>query len=224
MIKLCIFDLDGTLINSLYDLADAMNYALKKHGFREHETEKYRFMVGSGISTLADRAMVIPKGLASPEKKQEILADFNEYYNAHCMDKTLPYDGIVEMLDSLDKKNIMYAVMSNKPDNFSNIIVKTLFPNNKFTSVWGKRDNYERKPDPRAVWALIDEAGVKREECLYIGDSDVDIYTAKNAGLKCCGVSWGFRPKSELISAGAEYIAECPDDILKRVDFYETNS
>ncbi len=215
MTKLCIFDLDGTLINSLYDLADAMNYALKQHGFQEHEPEKYRFMVGSGISTLADRAMVIPQGLAGPEKKLEILADFNIYYNEHCLDKTRPYDHIPELLDTLDKQNILYAVMSNKPDNFSNMIVRALFPENSFAAVWGKRDGYERKPAPEAVWALMDELDVKREDCLYIGDSDVDVYTAQNAGLRFCGVSWGFRPKEELFSAGATYIADTPSDILK---------
>lgn len=217
MTKLCIFDLDGTLINSLYDLADGMNYALQKHGFEPHEPEKYRFMVGSGISTLADRAMVIPKGLASPEKKQEILADFNLYYNEHCMDKTRPYNGIKYLLDTLDSQHILYSVMSNKPDRFSNILIKALFPDHHFASVWGKRDNYERKPAPDAVWALIDELGIQRDECLYIGDSDVDVYTAKNAGLRFCGVSWGFRPKSELYAAGAAYIADTPADILTQL-------
>lgn len=217
MTKLCIFDLDGTLVNSLYDLADAMNYALEKNGFQPHDREKYRFFVGNGISSLADKAMIIPKGMATPEQKTQVLADFNEYYDNHCMDKTKPYPGIKELLDELDKRNIKYAVMSNKPDNFAKIIVKALFPDNEFVTIWGKRDNFERKPSPQAVLALIDEVGISKDECLYIGDSDVDIYTAKNAELKCCGVSWGFRPKQELIDAGAEFIADTAEEILTQL-------
>lgn len=223
MIKLCIFDLDGTLVNSLCDLADSMNYALKKHGFQPHETEKYKKMVGSGISVLADRAMVIPAGSADSEMKKALLADYNEYYHIHCMDKTRPYENIKELLDELDKRNIMYSVMSNKPDNFSKRIVKTLFPENQFASVWGKRDGFERKPSPQSVCALIDELGVKKEECLYIGDSDIDVLTAQNAGLKFCGVEWGFRSVEELRNTGAELIAETPFDILKVTD-NETNA
>ena len=223
MIKLCIFDLDGTLINSIYDLADSMNYALKKYGFHTHETEKYKKIVGSGISVLADRAMVIPVGSADPDMKKALLADYNEYYNIHCMDKTRPYEHIKDLHDELDKRNIMYSVMSNKPDIFSKKIVETLFPENKFASIWGKRDGFERKPSPQSVWALIDELNVKRDECLYIGDSDVDAQTAQNAGLKFCGVEWGFRSIEELQNAGAELIVKTPLDILTVIQ-NETNA
>ena len=223
MIKLCIFDLDGTLVNSIYDLADSMNYALKKYGFPTHETEKYKKMVGSGISVLADRAMVIPVESADPDMKKALLADYNEYYNIHCMDKTRPYEHIKDLLDELDKRNIMYSVMSNKPDIFSKKIVETLFPENKFASIWGKRDGFERKPSPQSVWALIDELNVKRDECLYIGDSDVDAQTAQNAGLKFCGVEWGFRSREELQNAGAELIVKTPLDILTVIQ-NETNA
>lgn len=217
MTELCIFDLDGTLVNSLYDLADAMNYALVKNGFEPHDREKYRFMIGNGISSLADRSMVISKGLATDEQKRQVLADFQKYYDAHCMDSTVPYDGIKKMLDELDKRNIIYAVMSNKPDEFAKIIVEKLFPENHFVSIWGKRDGYERKPSPQSVLALIDEIGIDKNLCLYIGDSNVDAFTAQNAGLKFCGVSWGFRPKSELIEAGATFIADSPNDILTQL-------
>lgn len=122
MKKICVFDLDGTLVNSLYDLADAMNYALVKNGFEPHEREKYRFMVGNGISSLADRAMVIPKGMATDEQKKQVLADFNEYYTEHSLDKTVPYDGITELLTKLDELSIKYAIMSNKPDKFTNLL------------------------------------------------------------------------------------------------------
>lgn len=217
MKKLCIFDLDGTLVNSLYDLADSMNYALVKNGFEPHETERYRFMVGSGISTLADRAMVIPKGMATDEQKKQVLADFNEYYTEHNLDKTRPYDGIIELLSKLDEMSVKYAIMSNKPDKFTKLIAKKLFPNNAFASAWGQRPDFERKPCPDAVLAMIKELGFDKSECLYIGDSDVDVQTAKNAEIEFCGVSWGFRPESELYSAGATFIAQTADDILSRL-------
>ncbi|MBQ8134573.1 MAG: HAD family hydrolase [Clostridia bacterium] len=211
--KFCIFDLDGTLINSLYDLADAMNYALKKNHLPTHEREKYRFMVGNGISVLADRAMVVPEGTDS-ELKQQILTEFNSYYNSHNTDLTVPYDGIPELLTQLDELGIQYAVLSNKPDEFAPRIVKTLFPQHHFAAVWGKRDNFPRKPDPTSVLALIHASGFDPEDCLYIGDSDVDIKTARNARLRNVGVSWGFRPVTELQAAGANFIANKPDQII----------
>ncbi len=214
--KLCIFDLDGTLINSLYDLADAMNYALKKNRLPTHDREKYRFMVGNGISVLADRAMVVPEGTDS-QLKQQILADFNSYYNAHNTDLTVSYEGIPELLTQLDGLGIQYAVLSNKPDEFAPRIVKALFPQHQFAAVWGKRDYFPRKPDPTSVLALIQALGFDSEECLYIGDSDVDIKTARNAGLRNVGVSWGFRPVSELQAAGADFIANKPDQIISHL-------
>lgn len=216
MTKLCIFDLDGTLINSLYDLADAMNYALKKNSFKTHDREKYRYMVGCGISVLADRAMVVPEGTDS-EMKKIILEDFNEYYNSHNIDLTVPYDGITELLDELDKNNIPYCVLSNKPDVFTKQIVSELFPGRKFAAVMGKRDEFPRKPDPTSVFAILKILDVTPDECLYIGDSNIDMQTAANAGIKSIGVSWGFRPVSELIESGAVHIADAPVDILKFV-------
>lgn len=215
-IKICIFDLDGTLINSLYDLADSMNFALKKNNLPVHEREKYRKMVGSGISVLADRA-ISPTEKADPEIKEKVLADYNIHYKEHCMDLTRPYDGIEETLSNLEEKGISFAVLSNKPDSFSKLIVKTLLPNNNFSAVWGKKDEFPRKPDPTAVLAMIDELGFTAKDCLYIGDSDIDMITAKNAGFIKCGVSWGFRSIDELKNSGADFIAETPNDIIKLI-------
>ena len=214
MTKLCIFDLDGTLINSLYDLADAMNYALKKNGFETHDREKYRYMVGNGISVLADRAMVVPEGTDS-DIKNRILADFSEYYNEHNTDLTVPYDGIPEMLDELEKRNIRFCVLSNKPDIFTKQIVNDPFPGKKFAEVMGKRYEFPRKPDPTSVFAILKELDVKAEDCLYIGDSNIDMQTAANAGITSIGVSWGFRPVSELKESGAAFIANKPQDIVE---------
>ena len=212
MTKLCIFDLDGTLINSLSALAGAMNHALEKNGFAPHETEKYRMMVGSGAAVLAERAM----NTDSPDEdtKQRILSDFSEYYRSHCLDNTLPYDNINELLDTLDEKGILYAVNSNKPDKFSNYIVNSLFPEKHFSCVIGKRDGFERKPAPDGIREIQRITGIADDECMYIGDSDVDVYTAKNAGIKFCGAEWGFRGAAELEKAGAEHIAKNTDELL----------
>lgn len=213
MKKLCIFDLDGTLINSLFDLADAMNYALERNGFPTHEREKYRFMVGSGISVLADRAMVVPEG-TDDDRKAAVLADFNEYYTAHSLDLTRPYEGIAELLGELREKGISCAVLSNKPDAFVGRIIEALFGGFPFAAVWGKREDFPRKPDPASVRAMISSLGVTEDDCLYIGDSNIDMQTAKNAGITAVGVSWGFRPVSELRESGADFIADRPADIL----------
>lgn len=213
MTKLCIFDLDGTLINSLADLSCAMNYALSQHGCNTHETEKYRFMVGSGILVLIDRAVGEREDI-TPEIKKQIHSDFNKYYTEHCLDFTRPYEGIPEMLDTLSANGILFAVNSNKPDDFAKLIVNSLFPDIKFAEIWGKRDGCERKPSPDGINGILSELGISKDEVVYIGDSDVDVLTAKNAGVSFCGVSWGFRPTEELISAGAEFIADTPAGIL----------
>lgn len=212
--KLCIFDLDGTLLNSLYDLADAMNYALQKNHLQTHEREKYKKMVGSGISVLADRAMVVPAGTV-PALKEKVLADYHQYYQEHCMDLTRPYDGIEELLSKLSEFKIQYAVLSNKPDVFTKKMVRTLLPKNHFAAIWGKKEEFPRKPDPTAVLTMIKELKFDTKDCLYIGDSDIDMQTAHNAHLRSCGVSWGFRSIEELTSAGADYIIKSPEDILK---------
>lgn len=212
MIKLCVFDLDGTLVNSLSDLAAAMNYALNQQNFPSHDPEKYRLMVGSGVAVLADRAMNTPN--PDPAVKQKLLQDFSDYYTAHCLDFTRPYEGIPALLEQLAQQGVLTAVNSNKPDRFARYIVTTLFPDADFASVVGKREEFERKPAPDGVWEILRQTGVSKEECLFIGDSNVDAYTARNAGVPFCGVSWGFRSCEELQKAGAKTIAQTPDDIL----------
>ena len=216
MIKLCIFDLDGTLINSLADLAGAMNHALEAVGFEGHPVESYRRMVGNGVSVLADRAAG-GKDKLTPEKKERLLAEFSEHYTEHCLDNTKPYEGIAEMLSKLTAMGVRYAVNSNKPDAFSKKIVSALFPEHCFAEIWGKRDGCERKPAPDGVNGIMKLFGAECSEVLYIGDSDVDAYTAKNASVRFCGVSWGFRGVDELVSAGAEFVASSAEDIISYV-------
>ncbi len=213
MTKLCIFDLDGTLADSIEDLACAMNHALSLHGFRTHNTGKYRFMVGSGILVLIDRAAGDDERYC-PEIKAQIHSAFNEYYAAHCLDNTVPFAGITEMLGTMAHNGVLFAVNSNKPDVFSKRIVKALFPQFEFAEIWGKRDGCERKPAPDGIFGITKKLGISLDETVYIGDSDVDVFTAKNAGVRFCGVSWGFRSVEELKNAGAGYIADSPADVL----------
>ena len=217
MIKLCIFDLDGTLIDSLDDLACAMNNALKLSGFPAHENEKYRMMVGNGISVLTDRAACAPNEKYTPEVKEAILSDFKEYYRLHCMDHTRPYNGINSVLDSLTEAGILYAVNSNKPDFFSKKIVDALFPDKHFAHIRGKLDGAECKPAPDGAFAIMRALKVSADDTIYIGDSSVDIQTAKNAGLISVGVTWGFRTREELMSAGADHIVSSPEELISLI-------
>lgn len=211
--QLCIFDLDGTLLNSLQDLADAMNYALAQHGFPGHPTERYRQLVGDGVAVLADRA-VGGADRYTPETKDSLLHTFSDYYAVHCMDNTRPYDGIVPLLHTLRERGIDCAVNSNKPDAFTKKLVNALLPPDIFAVIRGKVDGCERKPSPMGVNAIMQQLGHTTDHTLYIGDSNVDARTAKNAGLRFCGVTWGFRSPEELLAEGAAHIAHTPAEIL----------
>lgn len=214
MVRLCIFDLDGTLINSLQDLADAVNHALQKMGFPVHEVEKYKYFVGDGVAVLLRKAA--PPGCGE-ETLQQLRVEFDAYYGAHGADKTYAYEGCGLLLARLQKMGIKTAVLSNKPDAFVGGLVNRFFPATPFFAAFGKREGYEKKPHPAALNELIRQCGAEKEECLYIGDSDVDVYTAHNAGIVCCGALWGFRGYEELQKAGADFFAEKPMDVLKAV-------
>ena len=211
MIDLCVFDLDGTLINSLDDLADSTNYALTKNGFAPHAVEKYRYFVGNGVPLLIRRAL---GDNASETAESAVLRDFNEYYDRHYDDKTRPYKGITELLLALNAQSVRCGVLSNKPDNFVKRIVSRLLPDYPFAWVQGKMDDFPKKPDPAALEYILRSLGVKKEHTLYIGDSNVDILTGKNAGIATCGVLWGFRDRAELAAAGADHIVSMPNEIL----------
>lgn len=177
MIKAVIFDLDGTLLDTLEDLANACNYALRSCGYKEHAVKDYVRFVGSGRYVLIQR--ILPE--ADRENKDiinKVLAFFDEYYGEHMLDTTKPYDGISGMIDELKKNNIRLAVVSNKPDEFAGEVVKKYF-DDKFEITYGQRPNHAVKPDPRTVYEVIDYLKVSKEECVYVGDSDVDMLTAK---------------------------------------------
>lgn len=215
MLKLIIFDLDGTLCNTIYDLADAVNYALEKMGYPTHSVEEVRTFVGNGIKNLIIRSM--PKEERQEEKIEETKKFFFEYYRVHFADKTVAYDGILEMLNTLKEKGIKLAVCTNKEDLMAKSVVKKLF-GDIFSLVLGQGDSFPLKPEPDSSLYIMNELKAKREETVFIGDSDVDIKTAKNLGVLSIGVTWGFRDKQELIDNGCVYLAESPCDIIKLLE------
>ena len=217
MFKVAIFDLDGTLLNTLDDLANACNYALNKFSFPTHEVGKYKTFIGNGIYKLVERAL--PDSKRDKETVEKVLEVFSEYYNEHMMDMTKPYDGIINLLDQLRMKGIKLGVVSNKKHEITIEIVNKYF-GDRFNIVFGHRENYKEKTDPSSVLEIIEKLDVLKSECIYIGDSNVDVITARNSGIECIGVSWGFRGKEELAKAGADYLA---DNIIELRDIIINN-
>lgn len=211
MKKLAIFDLDGTLLNTIYDLGGACNYALRKMGFNQHPIPAYNYMVGNGVRKLLERAQ--PD--ADESTIDELLSLFKSYYNEHCTDDTKPYTGIPELLRELTDKGVSIAVASNKYHAATTKIVNHFFPEIPFVSIQGQIEGRPVKPDPSIVFAILSECPTPKSEVLYIGDSAVDMETARRACVESIGVSWGFRPVSELKKAYADNIVTAPVEILK---------
>jgi len=211
----CVFDLDGTLVNSLGDLANCCNETLELYELPTHSVDEYRYFVGSGIMNLIKRSM--GKKSSDETLVRAVYNTFNIIYNERCLELTKPYSGISELLAKLKKKGVRIGVLSNKSDEFAQRIVEALFEHGEPEVVWGKKKNFPIKPEPQSLYAVIDELHGERDKCLFIGDSDVDVITAKNAGVDFCGVEWGFRGAKELMSAGAGKIAKQPMDIYRLV-------
>lgn len=209
--KLAIFDLDGTLVNSLADIAEATNYAMRKLGFPEHELSEFNYLVGDGVAKLIERAL--PK--ENQDKFSEVLKIYNDYYNNHYTVKTYIYDGIENMLNILKEKDFELAVASNKTHEFTENVIAHYFSDELFSAVFGKSEGNPVKPNPAIVDNIIDKLNVSREDTVMIGDTCIDIKTGKNAGIKTIGCLWGFRTIEELVNAGADYIADKPADIVK---------
>ncbi|MBU5489882.1 HAD family hydrolase [Butyricicoccus intestinisimiae] len=209
-----IFDLDGTLLNTLGDLRAATNHALEVRGLPPHSMEEIRQFIGNGIRLLICRAM--PEG--TPEAEIDaVLDDFKAYYAAHIHDRTVPYDGIPQLLTALRKRGIQVAVLSNKIDSASQQLIEYFFPG-KTDVVFGEHVGVPRKPDPTSCRMVMQQLGVQPEQVLYVGDSGTDMQTAKNAGLYAVGVTWGFRSKEVLLKYGADVLVHRPEQILQILD------
>jgi len=207
-----IFDLDGTLVNSLEDLADSMNTVLQNNRFPEHETAAYNYFVGSGIRNLVREAL--------PESADEQTVDrcftaMVEIYRNNCMNKTKPYEGIPELLDELVLRKIKFAVFSNKADELTKKMVPVLLPDWDFELITGLRKEAYKKPNPLVALQISEKLGIPPGKMIYVGDSGIDMQTANNAGMYAVGASWGFRTREELISNGAKKLLDHPLDLIK---------
>lgn len=211
--KIAIFDMDGTILNTIEDIADAMNYCLKLYGMPERSLSEIKSFVGNGIRKLVERA--VPNG-TDPGTIDEINTIYIKYYKEHCAIKTRPYDGVCEVLKKLRDEGVLTAVVSNKADIAVKQLCKEYF-GGLFDYSLGDQEGIRRKPDPESVELVMSHFGVDRDEAVYIGDSEVDHQTAQNAGIDVIMVSWGFREEDFLRSIGAERIIHEPQEILKEM-------
>ena len=211
MYKTYIFDMDGTLLDTLSDLAAAVNYALRTHGMPEHSIDDVRRFVGNGVRKLMERA--IPDGAANPQF-DETFATFRQYYMQHSLDTTRPYDGIPEMLDELKRRGCLIAVVSNKMMAATQELIAHFFPQIEVAIDEHEAEGIRKKPAPDTVHEALRQLGVTTKNAVYVGDSDVDIETAYNSGLPCISVLWGFRDRDFLLSHGATTLISCPEELL----------
>ena len=210
--ELAIFDLDGTLLDTIGDLAVACNASLALRGLPQHSYDEYCGFVGNGIMRLVERAL--PEPLRSPENVALMRADFVRYYTEHIDTYTKPYPGIPELLSELVRLGVRLAVASNKFQAGTEKLVRIFFPQIPFDPVFGQRAGVALKPDPAVVEEILARTGIARERTLYIGDSGIDMETAKAAGVRSAGVAWGFRTRAELEQAGAGHIIDRAEELL----------
>lgn len=212
MKKLVIFDLDGTLLNTIADLAASTNQALHSFGYPTHPTEAYRFFVGNGINKLFERAL--PEEERTEANVLRIRSRFIPYYNEHNADLSTPYPGIPEVLHTLQSHGILLAVASNKYQLATEKLIAHYFPTIRFIQVLGQREGIPIKPDPTIVNNILATTELNNNDVLYVGDSGVDMQTAKNAGVDAIGVSWGFRPRTELEVFHPKAIIDRAEELL----------
>lgn len=215
MKRLVIFDLDGTLLNTIEDLGEAANYALEKTGYPTHSIASYPYFVGNGVSKLLQR--VLPEDARTEENVNALRKYFMEYYDVHNTDNTKPYPGITELLEQLQDDGVKLAVASNKYDSAVKRLIIHFFPQIKWSALEGQKEGVPVKPDPSIVFEILSKCPTKKSDVLYIGDSGVDMETARRACVTSCGVTWGFRPISELMAYHAENIANQPNEIYNLV-------
>ncbi len=212
-VQLVVFDLDGTLLNSIDDLATSANHALAHYGYPQHALSEYPFFVGNGITKLIERAL--PTEARTDEIIAKVREEFVRYYQAHKTDYTRVYPGIAELVEALHRTGCKLAVASNKYHRGTVELIHHYFGEQLFDVVLGQREDIPAKPDPSIVYEILEKTGVSPEHTLYVGDSGVDMQTAANCGITSIGVSWGFRPVEELKQNDACYIADEAADIAK---------
>ena len=208
-----IFDLDGTLLDTLGDLHAGVNHALALNDFPERTLEEIRIFVGNGIRNLMGKA--VPGSFENP-LFEKVFEDFKSYYSAHCRDLTHPYRGIEELTGELHRRGLKLAIVSNKRDAEVKNLNEEFF-GDQFVTALGEREGVARKPAPDSVLHVMELLGVSRERTLYVGDSEVDVRTAENAGVDCVAVTWGFRTREELLEAGAEVLIDSPLELLEKL-------
>lgn len=213
MYKCCIFDLDGTLANTLPSIAYFGNAALKKFGFSPIESNRYRYLVGMGAKKLVQN-MLAEHNCHDEEILQKVYDYYNTAYDNDFLYLTAPYPGISDLLESLKKQGFRLGILSNKPQSTAQKVAEALFGSGCFDICYGKRDGFPLKPDPSVLLSILSEWNIAKEECLYIGDTAVDMQTAQNANVTGIGVLWGFRDEEELESSRAAHIISKPEEIL----------
>lgn len=214
--KACIFDLDGTLTNTLESMTYSVNLTLKEMGLSQITKDQCRMFVGNGARVLIEESLKV-SGDPKASRIEEGMKIYGRIFDQNCTYHVTPYEGIPEMLKALKDRGIHLAVLSNKPDRQTVKVVKEIFGDNIFDYAQGQKDGIRRKPAPDGVWYLMEQMQVSKEECLYIGDSEVDAATGKNSGLKTIGVLWGFRDRKTLETAGADHLIERPEELLQFV-------
>lgn len=220
MIKACIFDADGTLINTVRTLAHFVNAEMAKHGIPPAPVEQFKYFAGNGARVLIHRVLAY-HGIENQALEHTILSDYNAAYDADFLYLCTLYDGIADMINALHTRGIQLAVLSNKPQPTTEKTIQAFFGTELFSIVLGQREGIPLKPDPCGVLEILAALHCKKEECLYIGDTAVDMHTGNNAGLTTVGVLWGFRDRKELQEAGAAHIIEKPDALLPLVSAQE---
>jgi phosphoglycolate phosphatase len=218
MTKLIIFDLDGTLLDTIEDLANSVNYALEQHKFPTHPVDAYRFMVGNGVNKLIERAL--PETQRNADMVSMLKVDFIRFYFSHVDEFTKPYNGISELIKKLYDEGFKIAVASNKVHNATVELIERFFPDIEFTAIFGQREGYPVKPNPGILEEIIEIAGNEKSEVLYVGDSGVDVATAYNAKVPFAGVLWGFRPRKELEEVGAKVFVGDTEELYKLIKFF----
>lgn len=214
MYKLCAFDLDGTLVDTIGDLAASLNYALEKNGLPVHTVQEVSRLVGHSVSYMC--CMAVPEEVREA-RWQQVYADCDAHYALHCCDHSRPYEGILRTVSRLKAAGVTLAVVTNKPHKHAMHVVNELFPRDTFSIILGMMKKFEKKPAAEPLNFVLDYLGVAPQDAVYVGDSEVDVEFARNAGLPCVSVTWGLRPRSELIAAGATCLIDDPEELLEIV-------